>query len=244
VTGPPHRQPAGGRSSRSDLTWKQRNGGSDIGRARIHAAQNQQRQGDEGSTARECVLRACPDRGEKKNDIGHRKGCCILNYTYMKITPFGFVQVRGAREHNLKNVDVDIPRNSSSCSVVCRALESHRWRSARSMRKRSDATLIVAPYARRLIDQVGVPAVDSIDGLPPAVALQQQRGGSGTRSSVGSVTHDLQSAADVVLASRELPPGQQMLYAEDFRPTLRRAPARAATEWPGVRGHGKDDDTR
>jgi excinuclease ABC subunit A len=46
----------------------------------------------------------------------------------------------------------------------------------------------VAPYARRLIDQAGVPDVDAIDGLPPAVALQQQRGSSNARSSVGSVT--------------------------------------------------------
>ncbi|MDP0881270.1 hypothetical protein, partial [Klebsiella variicola] len=46
----------------------------------------------------------------------------------------------------------------------------------------------VAPYARRLIEQVGVPEVDAIEGLPPAVALQQQRGTPSARSSVGSVT--------------------------------------------------------
>ena len=46
----------------------------------------------------------------------------------------------------------------------------------------------VAPYARRLFHQMGVPEVDAIDGLPPAVALQQQRGSPTTRSSVGSVT--------------------------------------------------------
>ena len=46
----------------------------------------------------------------------------------------------------------------------------------------------VSPYARRLFHQMGVPEVDEIDGLPPAVALQQQRGSPTTRSSVGSVT--------------------------------------------------------
>lgn len=46
----------------------------------------------------------------------------------------------------------------------------------------------VAPYARRLIDQAGVPEVDSIEGLPPAIALQQQRGTPSTRSTVGTVT--------------------------------------------------------
>jgi excinuclease ABC subunit A len=76
----------------------------------------------------------------------------------------------------------------------------------------------VAPYARRLIDQVGVPDFDSIDGLPPAVALQQQRGTPSTRSSVGSVT----TLSDVLrlLYSRagSYPPRQPMLYAEDFSP--------------------------
>jgi excinuclease UvrABC ATPase subunit len=46
----------------------------------------------------------------------------------------------------------------------------------------------VSPYARRLFHQMSVPDVDEIDGLPPAVALQQQRGSPTTRSSVGSVT--------------------------------------------------------
>ena len=46
----------------------------------------------------------------------------------------------------------------------------------------------VSPYARRLFHQMGVPEVDEIEGLPPAVALQQQRGAPSTRSSVGSVT--------------------------------------------------------
>lgn len=74
----------------------------------------------------------------------------------------------------------------------------------------------VAPYARRLIDQVGVPDVDAIEGLPPAVALQQQRGSPGARSSVGSVT--TLSSLIRMLYSRagSYPPGQPMLYAEDF----------------------------
>ena len=46
----------------------------------------------------------------------------------------------------------------------------------------------VAPYARRLIQQAGVPRVTSVTGLPPAVALQQQRNGASSRSSVGTVT--------------------------------------------------------
>ena len=76
----------------------------------------------------------------------------------------------------------------------------------------------MAPYARRLIDQVGVPDVDSIEGLPPAVALQQQRGTPSARSSVGSVT--TLSSLIRMLYSRagSYPDGQAMLYAEDFSP--------------------------
>jgi len=76
----------------------------------------------------------------------------------------------------------------------------------------------VSPYARRLIDQVGVPDVDSIEGLPPAVALQQHRGSASSRSTVGSVT----TLSDLMrlLYSRagSYPPRQPMLYAEDFSP--------------------------
>lgn len=76
----------------------------------------------------------------------------------------------------------------------------------------------VAPYARRLIDQAGVPDVDAIDGLPPAVALQQQRGASNARSSVGSVT-TLSSLVRMMYSRAGTYPAEQpMLYAEDFSP--------------------------
>jgi excinuclease ABC subunit A len=130
-----------------------------------------------------------------------------------------FVQVRGAREHNLKNVDVDIPRN---CLVVFTGVSGSGKSSlafgtlyAEAQRRYFES---VAPYARRLLDQVGVPAVDSIDGLPPAVALQQQRGGSSTRSSVGSVTTISNLLRMLYSRAGNYPPGQQMLYAEDFSP--------------------------
>jgi excinuclease ABC subunit A len=76
----------------------------------------------------------------------------------------------------------------------------------------------VSPYARRLIDQVAVPEVDSIEGLPPAVALQQQRGATSSRSSVGSIT--TLSNLLRLLYSRvgDYPRGRPMLYAEDFSP--------------------------
>jgi excinuclease ABC subunit A len=76
----------------------------------------------------------------------------------------------------------------------------------------------VAPYVRRLIHQVGAPDVDSIEGLPPAVALQQQRGTPNARSSVGSVT-TLSSLVRMLYSRVGVYPRRQpMLYAEDFSP--------------------------
>src|SRR4249919_4143537 len=85
----------------------------------------------------------------------------------------GYVRVRGAREHNLQGVDVDIPRD---VLVVFTGVSGSGKSSlafgtiyAEAQRRYFES---VAPYARRLIHQVGVPKVDEISGLPPAVALQ------------------------------------------------------------------------
>ncbi|ROL64732.1 excinuclease ABC subunit UvrA [Pseudomonas vranovensis] len=131
--------------------------------------------------------------------------------------PAGCVRVRGAREHNLKNVDVDIPRDAlvvfTGVSGSGKSSLAFSTLYAEAQRRYFES---VAPYARRLIDQVGVPAVDSIEGLPPAVALQQQRGTPSARSSVGSVT--TLSSLIRMLYSRagSYPAEQPMLFAEDF----------------------------
>src|ERR687889_641981 len=101
----------------------------------------------------------------------------------------GFVCVRGATEHNLKDVDVDVPRDAlvvfTGVSGSGKSSLAFGTLYAEAQRRYFES---VAPYARRLIDQAGVPEVDSIEGLPPAIALQQHRGAPTTRSSVGSVT--------------------------------------------------------
>ena len=88
----------------------------------------------------------------------------------------GFVHVRGARVHNLKNVDVRIPRNAlvvfTGVSGSGKSSLAFGTLYAEAQRRYLES---VAPYARRLFHQVGVPEVDAIDGLPPAVAFQQQR---------------------------------------------------------------------
>ena len=101
----------------------------------------------------------------------------------------GCVRVRGAREHNLKNIDLDIPRDAlvvfTGVSGSGKSSLAFGTLYAEAQRRYLES---VSPYARRLFHQMGVPEVDEIDGLPPAVALQQQRGSPTTRSSVGSVT--------------------------------------------------------
>ena len=129
------------------------------------------------------------------------------------------VRVRGARQNNLKNVDVDIPRDAfvvfTGISGSGKSSLAFGTLYAEAQRRYLES---VAPYARRLIDQAGVPEVDAIDGLPPAVALQQQRGSANARSSVGSVT--TLSSLVRMLYSRvgAYPRNQPMLYAEDFSP--------------------------
>ena len=129
----------------------------------------------------------------------------------------GFVRVRGAREHNLKNVDVDIPRDAlvvfSGVSGSGKSSLAFGTLYAEAQRRYFES---VAPYARRLIDQVGVPDVDSIDGLPPAVALQQQRGTPSTRSSLASVTGLGSLVRMLYSRAGPLPEGAATLYAADF----------------------------
>ncbi len=131
----------------------------------------------------------------------------------------GFVHVRGAREHNLQNVDVDLPRDAlvvfTGVSGSGKSSLAFGTLYAEAQRRYLES---VAPYARRLMDQVGVPAVDSIEGLPPAVALQQQRGTPSTRSSVGSVTTLSSLLRMLYSRAGSYPDHQPMLFAEDFSP--------------------------
>lgn len=131
----------------------------------------------------------------------------------------GLVQVRGARENNLKEVDVSIPRNAlvvfSGVSGSGKSSLAFGTLYAEAQRRYFES---VAPYARRLIAQAGVPDVDAIDGLPPAVALQQQRGASNARSSVGSVTTLSSLVRMMYSRAGAYPANQPMLYAEDFSP--------------------------
>jgi len=129
------------------------------------------------------------------------------------------IQVRGARVHNLKNVDIDLPRNAlvvfTGISGSGKSSLAFGTLFAESQRRYLDS---VSPYARRLIDQVDEPDVDTIEGLPPAVALQQQRGTPSVRSSVGSVTTISNGLRMLYSRAGEYPENQEMLYADAFSP--------------------------
>ncbi|MDQ1057264.1 excinuclease ABC subunit A [Arthrobacter globiformis] len=101
----------------------------------------------------------------------------------------GFVRVRGARENNLRNVDVAVPRDAivafTGVSGSGKSSLAFGTIYAEAQRRYFES---VAPYARRLIQQGHNPKVEMITGLPPAVALQQRRGTPSSRSTVGTVT--------------------------------------------------------
>lgn len=129
----------------------------------------------------------------------------------------GFVRVRGAREHNLKDVDLDVPRDAlvvfTGVSGSGKSSLAFATLYAEAQRRYLES---VAPYARRLFEQMAAPQVDSIDGLPPAVALQQQRGAATSRSSVGSVTTLSNLLRMLYSRAGTYPARQALLAAEAF----------------------------
>jgi len=137
----------------------------------------------------------------------------------MPLAAAGFVRVRGAREHNLKDVSLDIPRDAlvvfTGVSGSGKSSLAFGTLYAEAQRRYLES---VSPYARRLFHQMQVPDVDAVEGLPPAVALQQQRGSPTTRSSVGSVTTLSNLLRMLYSRAGDYPRGQPLLYAESFSP--------------------------
>ncbi len=129
----------------------------------------------------------------------------------------GFVTVNGARQHNLKNINLEIPRDAlvvfTGVSGSGKSSLAFGTLYAEAQRRYLES---VSPYARRLFHQMPIPEVDQIEGLPPAVALQQQRGSGTTRSSVGSVTTLSNLLRMLYSRAGDYPAGQSILYAESF----------------------------
>lgn len=131
----------------------------------------------------------------------------------------GFVRVRGARENNLHNVDVDVPRDAivafTGVSGSGKSSLAFGTIFAEAQRRYFES---VAPYARRLIQQGHNPKVESITGLPPAVALQQRRGTATARSSVGTVTTLSNSVRMLFSRAGSYPEGASQLDSDAFSP--------------------------
>ncbi len=105
----------------------------------------------------------------------------------------GFIHVRGAREHNLKNVDVAIPRDSltviTGLSGSGKSSLAFDTIYAEGQRRYVES---LSAYARQFLELAGKPDVDQIEGLSPAISIEQKTTSHNPRSTVGTVTeiHD------------------------------------------------------
>ena len=100
-----------------------------------------------------------------------------------------YIRIRGANEHNLKNIDLDIPRNQF---VVLTGLSGSGKSSlafdtiyAEGQRRYMES---LSSYARQFLGQMEKPEVESIEGLPPAISIDQKSTNRNPRSTVGTVT--------------------------------------------------------
>ena len=100
-----------------------------------------------------------------------------------------FIRIRGAREHNLKGVDVDIPRDEF---VVITGLSGSGKSSlafdtiyAEGQRRYMES---LSSYARMFLGRMDKPDVDNIEGLSPAISIDQKSTNRNPRSTVGTVT--------------------------------------------------------
>ena len=97
--------------------------------------------------------------------------------------------IRGARQHNLKNIDIDIPRNKmvvvTGLSGSGKSTLAFDTLYAEGQRRYVES---LSTYARQFLERMEKPDVDLIDGLSPAIAIEQKTAGHNPRSTVGTVT--------------------------------------------------------
>jgi excinuclease ABC subunit A len=100
-----------------------------------------------------------------------------------------FIRIRGAREHNLKNLNVDIPRDQlvviTGLSGSGKSTLAFDTVFAEGQRKYMES---LSTYARQFLDQLQKPDLDEIEGLPPTIAIEQRSASSNPRSTVATTT--------------------------------------------------------
>src|SRR2546429_6988620 len=99
------------------------------------------------------------------------------------------IRIRGAREHNLKNIDVEIPRDQlvviTGLSGSGKSTLAFDTIFAEGQRKYMES---LSTYARQFLDQLQKPELDEIEGLPPTIAIEQRHASSNPRSTVATTT--------------------------------------------------------
>ena len=100
-----------------------------------------------------------------------------------------FIEIRGAREHNLKNIDVNIPKHKltviTGLSGSGKSSLAFDTVYAEGQRRYVES---LSAYARQFLDLMKKPEVDSIEGLSPAISIEQKTTSHNPRSTVGTVT--------------------------------------------------------
>src|SRR5579884_2655245 len=130
-----------------------------------------------------------PDDGQWRKTSQHGNALGLLLRRGAQETMLERISVHGARQHNLKNISVDIPRNTftviTGLSGSGKSTLAFDTIYAEGQRRYVET---LSPYARQFLDQMERPDVDSIDGLSPAISIEQKTTGRSPRSTVGTIT--------------------------------------------------------
>src|SRR5256885_4230038 len=106
-----------------------------------------------------------------------------------RASPSKFIRIKGAREHNLKNIDIEIPRDQlvvvTGLSGSGKSTLAFDTVYAEGQRKYMES---LSAYARQFLDQLQKPDIDEIEGLPPTIAIEQRSASSNPRSTVATTT--------------------------------------------------------
>src|SRR5580704_575402 len=107
----------------------------------------------------------------------------------MSKTKPGCIRLRGVRQNNLKNIDLDVPLNQliviTGLSGSGKSSLAFETLFAEGQRRYIET---FSPYARQFLDRMDKPQVDSIEGIPPAIAIGQRNTVKSTRATVGTMT--------------------------------------------------------